>query len=86
VVVTWNGTTGYCYFNGDLMGTLNIGTAGLQTGYLLTVGGTGNTGAGASSLFVYEGDIAVAKVHNRALSLSEVKQNYNHYKARFNLS
>jgi hypothetical protein len=86
VVVTWDGTTGYSYFNGNLMGTLNIGTVGVQTGQLFTIGSTGNTGAGANTLMTYEGDIAVAQVHNRVLTLGEVKQNYNHYKTRFNLS
>jgi len=86
VVVTWNGTTGYSYFNGTLIGTLTIGTAALQTGYLLTVGSTGNTGAGASSLFMYEGNIAVAQVYNKALTSNEITQNYNNYKKRFNLS
>jgi hypothetical protein len=32
------------------------------------------------------GQIAVAKVYNRALSQSELLDNYNHYKTRFNLS
>ena len=32
------------------------------------------------------GKIAVAKVYNRALSIGELKQNYGHYKTRFNLT
>jgi len=33
----------------------------------------------------YQGNIDIAKIYNRALSSSEVKQNYNKYKTRFNL-
>jgi hypothetical protein len=34
----------------------------------------------------YQGNIDIAKIYDRALSASEVKQNYNKYKTRFNLS
>jgi hypothetical protein len=34
----------------------------------------------------FNGDIYVAKVYNRALTAGEVKQNYGHYKTRFNLT
>jgi hypothetical protein len=33
----------------------------------------------------FNGDIYVVKVYNRALTAGEVKQNYGHYKTRFNL-
>jgi len=34
----------------------------------------------------FNGDIYVAKVYNRALTAGEVRQNYGHYKTRFNLT
>lgn len=34
----------------------------------------------------FNGNIPVAKIYNRALSAGEVRQNYLHYKTRFNLS
>jgi len=34
----------------------------------------------------YQGNIDISKIYNRALTSSEVKQNYNKYKTRFNLS
>ena len=34
----------------------------------------------------WNGQIAVVKVYDRALTQGEVSQNYNHYKTRFNLS
>lgn len=36
--------------------------------------------------YYYNGEIAIVKVYNRALTLTEVKQNYNIYKSRFNLT
>jgi len=34
----------------------------------------------------FNGDIPTAKIYNRALSAAEIRQNYLHYKTRFNLS
>jgi hypothetical protein len=34
----------------------------------------------------FVGEIPVVKIYNRALSAAEIKQNYLHYKTRFNLS
>jgi len=36
--------------------------------------------------YYYNGQIAIVKVYNRVLTAGEVKQNYNKYKTRFNLS
>lgn len=33
----------------------------------------------------FQGDIAIAQIYNRALSSSEITQNYNYYKSRFGL-
>jgi len=44
----------------------------------------GAHGAGDGERWI--GKIAVAKVYNRALSIGELTQNYNHYKTRFNLT
>jgi hypothetical protein len=44
----------------------------------------GAIGAGDGERWI--GKIAVAKVYNRALSIGELTQNYNHYKTRFNLT
>ena len=80
VVVTWNGSAGRGYFNGVDKGALNIGTAGIQiSGY--TVAAT----AGGASSHVFEGDLSSILVYNRALTATEVLQNYNATKARFGL-
>jgi hypothetical protein len=50
-------------------------------------GDTINIGDGQSSdWYPFNGYVAVAKIYNRALTQSEISQNYNHYKTRFNLS
>ena len=36
--------------------------------------------------YYYSGEIPVMKIYSRALSAAEVRQNYLHYKTRFNLS
>ena len=36
--------------------------------------------------YYFNGKIPIAQYYNRALSAAEVKQNYNKYKTRFNLS
>jgi hypothetical protein len=46
-----------------------------------------NIGDGAAfTWYPFYGDVPVAKVYNRTLSLTEIQNNYNHYKTRFNLS
>lgn len=66
------------YLNGVLVNTVtnstNIGTNSFRMGT--------NTGGGE----VLNGKIPVMKLYNRALSAGEVRQNYLHYKTRFNLS
>lgn len=67
------------YVNGVLMGitnsTLGIGT---PSSFDLKIGAMG-----LSSIYEYQGYIDVSKIYNRALSLSEVQQNYNALKSRF---
>jgi Concanavalin A-like lectin/glucanases superfamily len=53
--------------------TANIGTTSLRMG-------SSNTGT-----FIYNGNIAQSSIYNRALSASEVLQNYNATKSRFGL-
>jgi hypothetical protein len=80
VVVTWNGSAGRGYFNNVDKGALNIGANGMQiVGY--TVAAT----AGGASSHVFEGNISNVLVYNRALTATEVLQNYNAAKTRFGL-
>jgi hypothetical protein len=80
-VVTVNGATAYVYRNGVL---INSGTfATVPT----TISRT-NCYIGKSNWAdaYYQGIIPITKLYNTALSANQVKQNYQQYKSRFNLS
>ena len=82
VVCTWDGSTMKMYINNVLQpettsynGTIQISTRQLTIGTL------------RESDFVYpfNGRIAISRVYNRGLDTSEVLQNYNSIKNRFNI-
>ncbi|MBY0369704.1 hypothetical protein K2X33_03395 [bacterium] len=81
IVGTYNGSYRRVYVNGTLVKsdavTGSIDTSGQQ----LTIGSQGG-GAAAGSYFL--GSIAKTAIYNRALSASEISQNCNALKARFN--
>jgi hypothetical protein len=80
VIITWNGSAGRGYFNGVDRGALNNALQGMQvSGY--TIGAT----AGGASAHLFEGNISLARVYNRALTAAEVSQNYEAVKSRFGL-
>jgi hypothetical protein len=83
VAVTLNNTVLSYYINGvlDSTDTVAAGTWTSDPDPNLLIGAQ-NQGA-ASNL---NGEIPVAKIYNRALTAQEVKQNYQQYKTRFNLS
>jgi hypothetical protein len=76
VLWVYDGTTAFIYKNGVLQGSGNIGS------FI----GTTNIQVGRSWVYFQGGEIPVAKIYNRVLSAGEVRQNYLHYKTRFNLS
>jgi hypothetical protein len=83
LVVTNTGISGgvaTLYIDGILIGTAN---------------GLNMTTTGANKLWIgryhdgsynFNGEMPIVKIYNRVLSISEVKQNYNKYKTRFNLA
>jgi len=79
VVVTWDGTTANGYLNGQFVTTLAVGTASNQTN-TFTIGATAS---GAQDPF--EGKISQTLVYNRALTASEVTQNYNAHRGRYGI-
>jgi len=83
VAVTLNNTVLSYYINGvlDSTDTVAAGTWTSDPDPNLLIGAQ-NQGA-ASNL---NGEIPVAKIYNRALTAQEIKQNYQQYKTRFNLS
>jgi len=78
--VTWNGSTGEVFFDGYKTDNLNNTVlASLQT-YELNIGTTAN-----SSNHMFQGNIGTVKIYNKALSATEILQNYNATKSRFGL-
>jgi hypothetical protein len=90
VTYSWNGTSVNVYLNGNLQATASTLQAanGRQNVTTLGAGTTSrNIGSrynGSSANWV--GNIDVVKFYNTALTTSEVQQNYQQYKTRFNLS
>ena len=81
VVVTFSTSSGWAmYFNGELVDTDSntdaLNNASLDT-YISSYGG-----AGAN---LFDGDIPVVQIYNRALTASEVKQNFNALRGRFGI-
>ena len=72
------------YVNGEPTGTTRAYSAG-STGILKDLNGVTIGGNFNSSQPYFNGDIPIAKIHNRALTAGEVKQNFNAYKNRFDI-
>ena len=85
IVFTWNGSQLVMYNNGVVIGTATqtINNQILSTD--LTIGGYTYKGAGGSGE-AFNGKIDKVELYNKALTAQEIKQNYQQYKTRFNLS
>jgi hypothetical protein len=83
VTVSSNGSVATAYKNGVQFGSPSSTITNFSTGdsqRTLAVGRINNLSA------YWDGNIATAQIYNRALSASEVLQNYNAIKSRFGLS
>jgi hypothetical protein len=80
VVGTYTAGDKRVYLNSTLMNSNNLNVT------LNTNQGNQYIGSYNSNGYFYNGEIAVVKIYNRVLSAGEVRQNYLHYKTRFNLS
>jgi hypothetical protein len=79
-VTTYNGTNARFYYDGVLQSTTSItGNVDIESTRLLGIG------AWAAGTVPANASIAVAQFYNRALSASEIQQNYNALKGRFGL-
>jgi hypothetical protein len=78
VATKTNGTV-IIYLDGTVIITRSFGSAITQTSSTLYIGSYD----GSSAYFA--GQIPVAKVYNRALTANEVRNNYRHYKTRFDI-
>ena len=84
VVVVGNGITNQFYRNGVIFGA-SSNTSTLSTGdssFSLGIGFIKN----ATTTWLWNGNISNTLIYNRALTASEIQQNYNALKSRFNLS
>jgi hypothetical protein len=79
LVATKSGSLVTIYLNGNVVVSQNFGSSITPTNNTLYVGSYDGSGA------FFNGQLPVAKVYNRALSVGEVRDNYNHYKTRFTL-
>jgi hypothetical protein len=78
-VITYDGSFVRVWRNGYYAGAkASSGTADFSNGFKV-----GYWSAGGN--YAWTGPIPIVKIYNRALSSSEVQQNYNKYKTRFNL-
>jgi hypothetical protein len=79
-VITYDGSLVKVWRNGYYAGSkASSGTANFSDGFKV-----GYWVGGGS--YAWNGPIPIVKIYNRALSSTEVQQNYNKYKTRFNLS
>ena len=81
VAITWDGTTAKGYLNGQFITTIPVGTASIKTGEEnpFCIGITGSD----LDNDPFDGKISQVLAHNRALTASEVLQNYNATKGRY---
>ena len=77
VVLVREGGVAFAYLNGSAKGSVG----GFSSNFPET---QMNIGWGWSGEFTTK-QISVVKMYNRALSATEITQNYSHYKTRFNL-
>ena len=82
VVFDWNGTTYDIWLDGVNTPTQYL--SGNNPATLLTASSI-KIGNDVSN-YAFNGQIPITKIYNRALTAQEVRQNYQQYKTRFNLS
>jgi hypothetical protein len=90
VVYSWNGNSVSVYLNGTLQSTASTLQASNGRQNVTTLGaGTTSRNIGSrynGSSVNWVGTIDVVKFYNKALTVSEVQQNFQQYKSRFNIS
>lgn len=79
---TWNGTSGLGYYNDEPPVNVGIGTASNQS---RKFGIADPDEGGVANYPRFSGDITAVKVYNRALSATEITQNYNAVKNRYGI-
>jgi hypothetical protein len=81
VSLTWNGSSGFVYFNNQSPASMNVGTAVQQVYTDFYIGSNSN----APENHYYSGNISQVSIYNRALTAQEISQNYNALRSRFGI-
>mgnify|MGYP000157893575 CR=1 FL=1 len=83
VVFTFTTGSQVCYINGQVAGTgTTAATITTNTGGM-SIGAYG--GYSGTRGYYYNGNLSIAKVYNRVLSATEVQQNFNAMRGRYNI-
>lgn len=75
LVGTWDGTNNLLYVNGKLEASDTVNVSGVPDSGIVKVGG--NHAFGGNNGGYAEGKTPIARMYNKALTASEVKQNFN---------
>jgi hypothetical protein len=78
ICMTYDGTNASFYLNGSFLSTQTIGTNGINNGVSLLGSYSSN-----SPSETFNGTIGSARIYNRALTATEVLQNYNAQKSKY---
>jgi hypothetical protein len=78
ICMTYDGTNASFYLNGSFLSTQTIGTNGINNGVSLL--GSYTSSAPSET---FNGTIGSARIYNRALTATEVLQNYNAQKSKY---
>jgi hypothetical protein len=82
-VSIWNGVSSLIYINGELKNTSTVTLVGDPDQTTISIAGV--RALGGNDGLPFEGSIGFSRIYNRALSATEVLQNYNATKTRFGL-
>jgi hypothetical protein len=84
VIITFGGGSGMkLYINGELKSSNTTSFTGTPDSTNLYIGGQRAFGGSSGSWF--EGEIPITKYYSKALTASEIKQNFNAYRKRFKI-
>jgi hypothetical protein len=81
VSLTWDGSSGFVYFNDQNPEIMNVGSAVQQSYDNFYIG----SNIGTAANHYYNGNIAQVSIYNRALTAQEIRQNFNATKSRYSL-
>ena len=84
LIVTADATNVKFYLNGELKNTSSQGSGAITSSPTLSIGSYVNS-SGTPGTYFYAGNISQVSIYSRALTATEVLQNYNATKSRFGL-